>query len=220
MNSIKGSILYRFPLLIILFAITPTACFKSLTVTNIVYQNNFESSQLNDLKVYGWNNGLFGQVTQPRISSFNESKVLGMLNSNQIKLNLSNLPAHQSLRVEFDLNLHNKWKNDLWAMQFDGNYRLITGFSTDPGIQQSYPNWIGNGSALSPAGVNSETTSLPGICSLINSPTGSTRYRIVTTIQHTASTFDLDCNDAGGVFNDTCQRGWSMDNLKISVFKN
>lgn len=220
MTRQKKNISYPFLLIMILFAVLPVACFKNLTVTNLVYENDFESSQLNNIEVFGWNNGLFGPVDQPRISNYNGSRVLGKLNNNQVKLNLTNLPLHQEIRVELSLLLHNTWKNDVWVMQFDGNNQLITGFSNDPAIPQSYPNWIGNGSSLSPAGANALSTYLPGICNLAANPKGSSHYQLVTTLRHSASSFTLSCNDAGGVFNDTCQRSWSIDNLKISILKN
>ncbi|MES2003078.1 MAG: hypothetical protein V4450_01055 [Bacteroidota bacterium] len=201
-------------------AILPVSCFKSLTTNDIVYQNNFEDSRLNNLEVSGWNNNIFGPVTDTRIFSYDGSNVLGKLNSNLVQLRLDRLPSHKAIRVDMILNIHNNWKNELWAMRVDGNYQLITGFSNDPATMQSYPNWLGNGSPLSPAGCNAMNTALPGVCSLVSNARGTSRYQIVTTIQHSASSVILICNDAGGVFNDTCQRSWSLDNLKVSVLNN
>ena len=208
-------------ILFMLVAFLPVSCTKSLTVTNIVYENNFDDRNLKDIVVSGWNtNGGFGPVTDPRIGNYNGQTVLGKLNNNLVQLSLFNLPPHQALRVEFDLYLHNQWNNELWAMSFDGSYQLITGFSNDSTIKQSYPNWIGNGTPLTAAGADAINTRLPGVCNLINSAHGSSMYRMITTIQHSSNQFVLNCNDAGGAFNDTCRRSWSMDNLKISVFKN
>lgn len=202
-------------------AIIPVSCTKGLTTNNIVYENDFEHGSLTNIQVGGWlNNGLFGAVPDLRIREFAGSHVLGSLNSNRVELKLNNLPLHQEVRVEFVLNIHNNWQNELWAMQFDGNYQLITGFSNDPAIKQSYPNWLNNGTTLSGAGANSQTTALPGICGYSNNPRGSSRYKIVNTYQHSDPTFTLVCNDAGGTFNDTCRRSWSIDDLKISILKN
>lgn len=219
MNNSKAKIIYS--LLFILVAALPIACFKSLTATNIVYENNFEEYKLKDLEVFGWyNNGGFGPVNDLRIGNYNGQNVLGKLNNNLVQVNLTNLPDHQVLRVEFNLYLHNKWNNDLWRMTFDGKEMLVTGFSNDSTIKQSYPNWIGNGSPLTAAGADAVNTNLPGVCNLINSSRGTSMYRIITTISHNGNRFVLNCNDAGGAVNDTCSRSWSLDNLKISVFKN
>lgn len=207
-------------ILFMLVAFLPVSCTKSLTVTNIVYENNFDDRNLKDIVVSGWNTNGFGPVTDPRIWNYNGQTVLGKLNSNLVQLSLFNLPTHQALRVEFDLYLHNQWQNDLWRMTFDGRELLVTGFSNDSTVKQSYPNWIGNGTPLTAAGADAVNTNLPGVCNLITAARGSSMYRMVTTIQHSSNQFVLTCNDAGGAFNDTCRRSWSMDNLKISVFKN
>jgi len=196
------------------------SCFKDLTVSNIVYQNDFEQPQSNTIGVSGWNSTItsFGPVTDPRISVFNNSKVFGKFNNNIIQVNLKKLPVHHSIRVEMDLYLHNQWNNNLWKMDFDGGTQLLTGFSNNSSIQQSYPNWLGNGTALSPAGAEAQNTQLPGICSSANIVGGTSMYHIITTNVHSADTFSLTCSDAGPSPNDTCLRSWSIDNLKITVF--
>lgn len=200
----------------------PISCFKSLTETNIVYDNNFENYERKSLEIQGWNSTVtnFGPISDTKIRNYNGSNMLGLLNDNQVSLNLVNLPSHQALRVEFDLYIHNIWKNDLWGMSFDGAYQLLTGFSNDPSVKQSYPNWIGNGSSLAIAGTNAITTSLPGTCSYSSLPKGSSMYKIVTTVSHSNSNFELRLNDAGGVVNDSCNRSWSLDNLKVTILKN
>lgn len=180
------------------------SCFKSLTVTNVVYENDFESG---DPK---------GFVSGPKapVGTYNGSRVLGPFNNAGADLLVHNLPSHQLVRVEFDLNIHNNWTNDLWEMKLDGNYQWITGFSNNPAVQQSYPQWLNNG--LSPAGANSQTNSLPGLCGH-----GTTSmYRIITTLSHADSTLALQFGDAGSASGDTCARSWSVDNVRISVFRN
>lgn len=212
-----GPVHYTLLFLAILFL---SGCFKSLTHTNVILAADFENAKLYPLEVSGWDNGSFGPVKDTRISFFNGTKVLGKLNSNLIQLNLTGLPDHQVLRVEFDLYIHDKWKNDLWKFTIDGADQLLTGFSNDSTVKQSYPNWLGNSSPLSPAGRSAINTDLPGGCSPINSAHGSSLYRIISTIPHNAQTVTISCSDAGNFFNDTCQRSWSIDNLKVSAFKN
>jgi len=196
------------------------SCFKNLTHSNIIYINNFEDSNISHLYVSGFNNGIFGPVSDTRISNFNGTRVLGKLNSSLVSLYQGKLPSHEVLRVEFDLYLHDKWKNDLWKLVIDGSDQLLTGFSNDSTVQQAYPNWLGNGSPMGPAGRDAANINLPGACSLSGSSRGTSLYRIIRTIPHSGEVVRITCSDAGNFFNDTCQRSWSIDNLKVSVFKN
>ena len=218
MTKNKSVLRYSVPLLIGISLLY--SCTKSLTRINTVYFNDFENFNLNTIEVSGWLNGLFGPVSDIRITDYNGNKVLGRFNNARINLKLNNLPTHQALRVEFDLYLHDKWKNTLWKMSFDGFDQLLTGFSNDSMVKQAYPNWLGNSMPLSPAGADAFNTNLPGLCSLISSSRGTSMYKIVRSIAHSNKIFQLACSDAGGIHNDTCTRSWSMDNLKISVLKN
>jgi hypothetical protein len=199
-----------------------SGCFKSLTHSNIVYENKFENGDRSTITIYGWSNAIsnFALVTEPRISGFNGRNVLGKLNNNLVQLDLFGLPVHEWATVEFDLYLHDNWKNDIFHMTMDGANLLVTGFSNFRAVQQSYPNWIGNGSGLSPAGRNAIDIDLHGACSLADSAHGTSQYHIVATLPHTGQSLALGCNDSGGVPNDTCFRSWSMDNLKVTVFGN
>lgn len=218
MTKNKSVLRYSVPLLIGISLLY--SCTKSLTRINTVYFNDFENFNLNTIEVSGWLNGLFGPVSDIRITDYNGNKVLGRFNNARINLKLNNLPTHQALRVEFDLYLHDKWKNDLWLMTFDGVNQILTGFSNDSMVKQSYPNWLGNGSALSSAGADAFNTQLPGACSLSSSSHGTSMYKIVRTVVHNGSTFELGSSDAGDFFNQPCLRSWSIDNLKITVIQN
>ena len=210
-------ILRLFPVLICLLHL---GCTKNLTVVNTVYDNDFSGKDLVGLRVSGWNNGSFGTISAPRISNYNGNAVLGFLNNNIARVELNELPAHDILRVEVELFLHNNWRNDLWKMECDGETRILTGFSNDPSVQQSYPNWLGNGSALSVAGNNAQQIGLPGICGNVASEKGTSYYKIVQTFSHKQSDFTLQLSDAGGNVNDTCNRSWSVNRLTISVYHN
>ncbi len=202
----------------LLAMISFTACFKNLPKTQIVYQNDFETYNLNGIVVSGWLNGMTGPVTDIRINSYNGSKVLGFLNNGKITLTLTKLPPHTAISVSFDLYIHNTWRNDLWKLEYDGVTQLLTGFSNDSTIQQSYPNWLGNGSALSPAQTDAYTIHLPGTCN--SSQYGSSMYKMVRTVLHSNPTFTLSCSDAGSNINDFCYRSWSIDNLTIYTINN
>ena len=205
-----------------------TSCIKDLTVINEVYSNDFDTikpnnnQQFGNMFLLGWNGGWFGPLdpTDQRIFNFNGNNVLGKFNNNLVLLDLANLPNHTTIRVSLDLYLHNNWRNDLWKMTFDGEEKLLTGFSNDSTIKQSYPNWLGSGSPLSPAGKNAIELNLPGICNMVSSKRGTSMYRLITTLSHSKDSFQLTFSDAGGNHNDTCQRSWSMDNLSINLIHN
>lgn len=194
-----------------------SSCIKNVTKQQVVYENDFEDFNLKGFVISGWLNGGFGTLSDIKIVNYNGTKVLGRFNNCMADLVVRKLPAHTAIHVEFDLYLHDNWKNDLWKMTFDNQDQLMTGFSNDSSVLQSYPNWIGNGSAPSPAGSNAFNRNLPGACSQISSPHGSSMYKIVSTVLHSDSTFHFTCSDATHPFNDFCQISWSIDNLKITT---
>ncbi|MBV9989212.1 MAG: hypothetical protein JO301_16150 [Chitinophagaceae bacterium] len=200
----------------------PLSCTKNLTQQQVLFQSNFENNKRDPLEVVSWNSTGTAVLPVPdlRISSFNGTHVLGKLNNGYIKLTLEGIASHQVLQTEFDLYLHDTWKNDLWRFAINDVNVLLTGFSNDTTVKQSYPNWLGNGSALSPAGKNAIEVNLPGACALASSSRGTSRYRIISTIEHTGNSVTLIWGDAGGFFNDTCKRSWSIDNVKVTAITN
>jgi hypothetical protein len=202
------------------------SCTKNLTVSTVLYDNNFDNGDTREIAIGGWQNGNFGPLKENRLIRFAGSTMIGPLNNNTLILILSSLPSHSIARVEADIYLHNNWKNELWNMRFDGNVVLTTGFSNDKTVQQSYPDILG-GVSPGPAGRDALDIQLPGICNqasavanIFPNPSGTTHYKIVQTVPHTARSLELVMGDSGGTFNDTCSRSWSIDNLKVTVFKN
>lgn len=216
----KSSILYFYTMVSLSATLLIAGCTKDVTVLNIAYDHDFSNDSLGGIKVSGWNNGLFGPLSTPRLTNYYGRTVLGKLNNNIIRLELSNLPYHDILRVEVELFLHNNWKNDLWKMECDGQTRILTGFSTDSLVMQSYPNWLGNGSALSAAGANALQKGLPGVCSGNSSTFGTNAYTIVQTFKHKSNEFILQMSDASSNVNDTCNRSWSIRKLTVTTFHN
>lgn len=209
-NYLKGF------LLSLLIIVCCTSCFKNLTKLTVIYENNFDDYNLKGIKIHDY----YGPVSDIKIQTYNGNPVLGRFNSSGIELSLTDLPQHTAMSIEFDLYIHDIWKNDLWKYSFDGADQLLTGFSNDSTIQQSYPHWLGNGSSLYPATSGAYTNNLPGACILSGNPHGTSLYKIARTFLHTNSTFDCACSDAGDYFNLPCNRSWSMDNLKITLINN
>lgn len=212
----KGLVFSVFSLFLLGFG----GCFKEATKVGVVYFNNFEDYDMKDIEVFGFTNNNWGQFKSISILDYNGSKVLGRFNNGQIQLKLHKLPKHQAINVQFDLLIHDNWKNDAWVLETEKVRRLVTGFSNDPAKWQSYPNWIGNGSPLNPPAANSFTNNLPGACRWAANPNGTSLYKMERTEMHSDSTFTISCSDAGEFFNLNCDRSWSIDNLKITVINN
>ena len=212
----KGLILFVFGV----FTLFLSGCFKEATKVGVVYFNDFEDYNLKDIEVFGFSNNNWSQFKSISIVDFDSTKVLGRFNNGQIILKLHKLPTHQAINIQFDLLIHDNWRNDAWVLELEKVRRLVTGFSNDPDKWQSYPNWIGNGSPLNPPGANSFTKNLPGACRWVTNPNGTSMYKMERTEIHSDSTFTISCSDAGEFFNLNCDRSWSIDNLKISIINN
>lgn len=218
MMPLKLKYLYRF--LCFIFVLNMAACTKDLTNVEIVYQNDFNNKDLKGLGVGGWlSTGGFGIIPYSKIYNYNNEMVLGRLNNSSVNMHFDTLPPHSVIRIEYDLYLHDTWNNNLWIMQVDGQYRMITGFSNDSAIEQAYPNWFNNG-PTSPAGNQAQEIYLPGLCSRKNQRRGTSYYRIVHSVPHDGKSLSISLSDAGDPINDTCLRSWSIDNLKIVALKN
>ena len=197
-----------------------SSCTKDLTDVTVVYENNFNNSDPKGIVTAGWlSDFAFGIFPFNKITNYKNLKMLGVFNNTRIELDVDKLPEHTIIKVEFDLYLHDNWKNDLWILNIDGHNRLLTGFSNNSNIQQAYPNWLHSGPTY-PAGNQAQEIYLPGVCSLKDDKKGTSKYKIVHSLQHTTKTIKITMSDAGGNKNDTCARSWAIDNLKISALKN
>ena len=212
-------------LIICCFFLTMQAsCIKEV-VTNVpkiteVYNNNFELYDQKGIQVQGHINGVFQLFKNINIVDYNDTKVLGDFNNSKIDLKLDSLPLHNTLNIQFDLYIHDNWRNDMWKMEFDNKEVLVTGFSNNKDCQQAYPNWINAGYALNSAGSNAFDLTLKGACRYFKIVGGTSLYRMERTIIHSDSTFKFSASDAGEFFELTCDRSWSIDNLKISAIYN
>ncbi len=197
-----------------------SSCTKDLTDVTVVYENNFNNGDPKGIVTTGWlSNFAFGEFPFNKITNYKNLKMLGVFNNSRIELDVPKLPEHSIIKVEFDLYLHDGWKNDLWILNIDGHNRLLTGFSNDSNTPQSYPNWFNSGSTF-PAGNQAQEIYLPGLCSLKDNKRGTSKYKIVHSLPHSTKTVKITMSDAGGNKNDTCARSWAIDNLKISALKN
>jgi hypothetical protein len=205
-------------LLILLPFILILSCNTHVKSTAVVYNNDFESGDLSNIK-----GGLLGQ--------FNGSKVLGQFNNGDFTLSVNNLPQHDLITVSFDLYIHDNWRGDLlpdgpeiWQMLIDGSPYINTTFSNLgclPGnlcppqsYPANYPNRYNNPRA------GAYRTDLPGVCSMKTVSNGTTMYKITKTFSHSGKTISLECLDKldqKDYTNPTCEKSWSVDNIIIQA---
>jgi len=200
------------------------SCVKEVVVNvpkiTEVYYNDFEFYDLNGFKVQGHINRVFQPIKTISIIDYWKSKVLGTFNNSKIDLEIDSIPLHNALNVQFDLYIHDNWQNDMWKMEFDNNEMLVTGFSNNKYVPQSYPDWINAGFPPNPAGSNAFDLTLKGACRFNTLAGGTTLYKIEKTIIHSDSTFKFSASDAGEFFELNCERSWSIDNFKVSAIYN
>jgi hypothetical protein len=182
-----------------------------------VYNNDFEGNNLSG-------------ITKGIISQFNNSAVLGQYNNGNFILNISNLPKHDLIAISFDLYIHDNWRGqlppdgpDIWQMLVDNSLYINTTFS-NLGCKmgnicppQSYPDDYPNSSHNPRSG--SYRTDLPGVCSMLSSPDGTTMYKITKTLKHVNQSLLLQCLDklSQNYPNPKCEKSWSVDNISIKA---
>jgi hypothetical protein len=182
-----------------------------------VYNNDFEGNNLSSIS-----NGI--------ISQFNGSAVLGQYNNGNFILKVTNLPKHDLITISFDLYIHDNWRGqllpdgpDVWQMFVDNSLYINTTFSnlgcTVGNIcpPQSYPDDYPNSNHNPRSG--SYRTDLPGVCSLLSSPDGTTMYKITKTFKHVNQLLLLQCLDklSQNYPNPKCEKSWSVDNISIKA---
>lgn len=211
--------------ILFLFLVLFSACSKRLPDKVVVYNNNFETGSQHKLTVVNFS----GIIDSTKIIRFNGSNVLGNFNNNRVELNLDSLPIHNTLKITFDLYIHDKWDGDYlipggnnipdaWQMVLDGGQIHVTTFSNS-NFGQSYPKNYVAGTASNPARSDAWNTNLPGLCALKASPNGSTLYKIEITTAHTNNRANISCNDALQPFGSFCQKSWSIDNLMVTAIQ-
>lgn len=196
------------------------ACFKDLPDKVIIYQNDFEKDSLHHFAIYG-TSGLTDSV---KITSFNQSKVLGRFNSNYILLQLDSIPEHNAIKIEFDLYMHDKWDGDyvppgavypdIWQMVINNFQVYLTTFSNGT-YNQSFPNnFSGTGANNKP--LSNSWGTMKGVCANAGNSNGTSHYKIEYTTAHKGP-LQLAINDVPNPVNSLCLKSWSIDNLRITA---
>lgn len=223
---IKNNICKRVSHLVIILVITifNNGCFKDLPKKNIVYQNDFETNRDSTIQVYN-SAGLVDTLT---ITQFGGNRVFGRFNNNFLYLKLRDLPAHNILKITFDLYIHDQWDGDYiapgyslpdaWVMNLDNSPLYLTTFSNGV-YRQSYPANYTAGGFQNPPKADAWETAFPGACSLQTSDTGTTLYKIEKTTGHVSDSLVITMNDVLQPPGNFCLKSWSIDNLVITASK-
>jgi len=223
LSRIKKLNMNKLVLLCFTLILLLNSCAKSVQNEVQVYTNNFE-------------NGNLDGITNSVISNFNGSKVLGNYNNGEFDLTINNLPKHDIVDISFDLYIHDSWEGvqqidnisgpDIWGMNVDGKkiiYTTFANFSCVAGNYcppQSYPADYPSQSNNPKTGAS--RTDLPGFCSEINNPNGTTLYKIHKSLSHSDKTLIIQCLDKliqTNVTDPKCDESWSVDNIVVKVVK-
>ena len=153
----------------------------------------------------------------PVLFSYNSTQVFGPFgDQGTINLDLSALPTHTYIRVEFDLYVFDSWdgSNDDWKLKVDGVDRIHTDFdnhtwNSAPGNMQSYPhnvefsNLVLTGAFL---------TGLPYRC-WSSQPNPTSMYKINNITPHTGTSLTIGLQGLG--LSGLCDESWGIDNVKV-----
>ena len=218
----------------VIFFIISSCSSPELVRNEVVYFNDFEKENLNEID---------GGV----INDFNNSKVIGFYNKDGFNLNLNQIGNHDYVTVSFDLYIHGTWdgnvngfekndKPDKWILELRPNMNLYknidfmkfeTTFSNSPCFsnwckRQSYPQIFPfENNPFSGA----NKIDLPKTCEGFWGGKSSV-YKIEKTFEHKGDALILrfydelyqpNAIDAFGNSAELCDESWSLDNLKIRV---
>ena len=167
-------------------------------------------------------NTIGSEWSDTTIFTFNNTKVLGPFSAHTVNLNLSNLPAHDSVEVSFDLYIHDSWDGngttgiglDFWRLKVNNDTIINTTFANNnigSGVYetQSYPQ---NFPAVNPPETGVFISNLPVRCS----NWASTLYKIVRKMNSINN--NIQIKFIGAQQEDICNESWSMDNVKVKLF--
>ncbi|MEI7979362.1 MAG: PKD domain-containing protein [Bacteroidota bacterium] len=182
-----------------------------------IYNNNFNSSIGSN-----WTFPGIVPANEPVLKSYNGGSVLGNLSNQQAIFNLTGIPTHTSVQIDFDLYLNDSWDGnstdiiggsligkDIWKMDVDGNSLINTTFSNFSYRTQSYP---GNIPAINLSGTDAVSTNLATVCNH-GAGAGTSVYHISKTITHSNPSISVVLEGLG--LESVCNESWSIDNFVV-----
>ncbi|TWU05455.1 dockerin type I domain-containing protein [Stieleria varia] len=162
-------------------------------------------------------------------------RMLGLFGNESTSLSLSNLPAHESLEIEFDLWIVGSWDGkpaddegssgpgDVWSFQVDSQTEFITTFSNLQGFEvtprlQDYPEQLDQAAANQHAGGTGAFRApyLPngtGLNPLGEPNSRQAAYRMSLSVDH------VDSNAVIRFLGSRLEAGetWAIDNVRVTA---
>ena len=180
----------------------------SLPTWELYYENDFETS-------------VGSEWSTSTTRSYNGGTVLGEFGNTNVTLNLTNLPAHDSIRIEFDLYIADTWDGyatsggtaDIWNLTMGGDTIINATFAACCSVSnggQSYPDNI---PAINNAETGATTTNLPDFS---GSGDGTDLYQITRAVETSSSTYAIQFSATGLQYiND---ESWGIGNVKVYLY--
>lgn len=169
-------------------------------------------------------------VLNAKWHEFDGDTVLGWYHNEEITLNLSGLPKHNTVEVTIELLIHDSWDGnadnvggpDYWYMHMDGEEIINATFSNSPCgynycLYQSYPE---NHPRTFEPKTGALPVELPGRCQYKNSPGWTTKYRITRLINHNEKQLSILIGDRlkqENVSDPGCDESWSITKIEVSA---
>lgn len=176
----------------------------------IVYQNDFE----NVAAISGWSS--LAHTVSPSGRGF-----LGEFGAQDVVLNLENLVAHDTIKVDFDVYLIRTWDGvtsgdmDRFRMMVDDAVLLDSTFAvsrlSNTTRIQNYPDPLGGGTHLHRTGAIENNT----LGFTWNAIPVDAVWRFSFTIPHSAPTATLTFSGIG--LQDVSDESWGLDNVRVAV---
>ena len=195
-----------------------TSCEDSLLERVVLYSDDFSNSKENSA------------VVNAKWHEFNGDTVLGWYNAEEISLNLSGLPKHNTIEITVELLVHDSWDGnpdnvggpDYWYLHLDGEEIVNTTFSNSPCgtnycTYQAYPENYPRSFEPKTGAIDSN---LPGRCQYKDMPGWTSKYRITRLVKHRENNLSILIGDRlrqENVLNPGCDESWSISKIEISA---
>jgi hypothetical protein len=165
-----------------------------------------------------------------KLGTFNGKSVVGFYHNDTVTLSLSGLPAHDALKISFELYVHDSWDGnvmgvggpDLWMLDVDGVEIMRTTFSNSPCtssycLQQSFP---GTYPSFNNPKTGATSGTLPGRCQYQNVAGWTSVYHLTQLVPHRGYTAEIRFRDQikqTNARNALCDESWSLGSVSVST---
>lgn len=195
-----------------------SSCVDTLESEELVYSNDFTEVDLKNFE-----NG--------RLFVFQGDTILGFYHNEEVSVSLYGLPAHNILKLEVEVWIHDSWDGNLddgisgpdyWYMKIDENEVYRTTFSNSPCnslfcLMQSYPNEFFRQNNPKTMALQKD---LPGLCLFGTTPNYTTKYLVSRMVKHKADSVKITLGDELLQTNSpdpTCDESWSVGKIELTT---